>query len=272
MAHVFISYSSKDEAQAIAIADLLESHDIHCWISCRNLSTGSNFSAAIPDAIRESPIFLLLLTQNSVASMDVLNELTLACRYRKNSNRLILPLQFEELYLPNAFDYLLATVQIHPFSFEEDICSIELIGTIRKHLSPRTDMDNLWGSSMEILRTQILHEMEKEMDAVDPEEMVLMNGLLDYMRTAPPKEFIEFWCEMTDFTLANDESALKQYQQEVIHVLNENQGKLPEGFERMIPTLSNFLDGASPEETSWFHHGFMEGLFSADIDPDDLIP
>lgn len=143
MAHVFISYSSKDEPLAIAIADLLESRDIHCWIACRNLPAGSNFSSVIPDAIRESPIFLLLLTQNSVASMDVLNELTLACRHRKNSNRLIIPIQFEELYLPNDFDYLLATIQIHPFSFEEDLCAIELIGTIRKHLSPRTDMDNL---------------------------------------------------------------------------------------------------------------------------------
>lgn len=271
MAHVFISYSSKDEAQALAIVNMLESQDIHCWIACRDLPIGSNFSHAIPDAIRESPIFLLLLTSNSVTSIDVLNELTLASRYRNRPNRLILPLQLEDAYIPSSFDYHLATVQIHPFSFNEDLCRIELIGTIRKHLSPRTDMDALWGSTMEIFRTQLLNEMAQNMDNEDPDTTIFMNGFMDYIRTAPPKDFIELMCELTESALTSDEAALEQYKQEVIQALSENQGKLPAEYADKLPSIANFLENASAEETSWFHHGFMLGISAADLDPDDII-
>lgn len=271
MAHVFISYSSKDEAQALAIVNMLESQDIHCWIACRDLPIGSNFSHAIPDAIRESPIFLLLLTSNSVTSIDVLNELTLASRYRNRPNRLILPLQLEDAYIPSSFDYHLATVQIHPFSFSEDLCRMELIGTIRKHLSPRTDMDTLWGSTLEIFRTQFLNELSQNMENEDPETMVFMNGFMDYIRTASPKDFIEIVSELTESVITSDEAALEQYKHEVIQVMSENQGKLPADYANMIPSLSNLLENATAEETSWFNHGLMLGITAADLDPDDFM-
>lgn len=78
MADVFISYSSKDAASAEYLLKTLESMYLTCWMAPRDIPKAENFADMIPSAIRNAKAFLILVSQDSQDSPQVLNELTFA--------------------------------------------------------------------------------------------------------------------------------------------------------------------------------------------------
>lgn len=76
---VFISYSSKDEEQAVSIVKNLELKGYRCWLAKRDLyHSGSDFSTVIPQVIPKCQCVVLLLTEHSNISRHVRNELDIA--------------------------------------------------------------------------------------------------------------------------------------------------------------------------------------------------
>ena len=79
MAHdVFISYSHKDKAVADAICAHLESEGIRCWYAPRNIPPGETWAGAIPGAIEEARIFVVVFTDHYNSSPQVIREVNLA--------------------------------------------------------------------------------------------------------------------------------------------------------------------------------------------------
>ena len=75
---VFISYSSKDKTVANAVCATVENRKVRCWIAPRDVPPGMNYGAAIVSAIGTSRVFVLLLSEGSNASGQVIRELELA--------------------------------------------------------------------------------------------------------------------------------------------------------------------------------------------------
>jgi WD40 repeat protein len=77
MAHdVFISYSSKDQLVAEKVREFLEEHGIPCWMASREIIPGHpDWAAAITQAIQSSKIFVLIHSESSNSSDQVLNEI-----------------------------------------------------------------------------------------------------------------------------------------------------------------------------------------------------
>ena len=79
MAHdIFISYSSRNATVADAVCARLEAERIRCWYAPRDIETGTNWAASIDTAIRESRALVLIFTDESNASKQVLREINLA--------------------------------------------------------------------------------------------------------------------------------------------------------------------------------------------------
>ena len=81
---IFISYQTESVEFVNKLSSLLESYDIKCWYSERNVK--SNHASEIPKAIRDSKIFLLVVDENVATHPrgDILNEVYLACnRFKK---------------------------------------------------------------------------------------------------------------------------------------------------------------------------------------------
>lgn len=138
MAQVFISYSSKDIAQANEIVEALESQGIACWIAPRNISIGSDYMNAIPRAIRECPFFLVLLSRHSQDSEWVKKELSHAIK----QHREIFPLMIENFTIQEGFDFTLDNVQIRPFYQDRNACLREVITRVQgqpPHMPPVMD-------------------------------------------------------------------------------------------------------------------------------------
>ena len=78
---VFISHSTKDSLTASAMKQSLQNKGIRCWKAPDDILPGESWPLAITRAISKCRAMVLVWTENSVTSMEVTKELTLAMRY-----------------------------------------------------------------------------------------------------------------------------------------------------------------------------------------------
>ena len=107
MAHdVFISYSSKDKTVADAVCATLESRKIRCWIAPRDVPPGKPYAASLVNAISESRVFVLVLSEGSNQSSHVLREVGEAV----DNGIPILPLRIENVEPSQEMRYYIKSI------------------------------------------------------------------------------------------------------------------------------------------------------------------
>jgi hypothetical protein len=79
---VFISHSSEDSSGAEGVCVALEAAGIHCWIAPRDVLAGRPYSGQITEAIRRTEILLVVLSQASNRSKQVLREVERAAHFK----------------------------------------------------------------------------------------------------------------------------------------------------------------------------------------------
>jgi hypothetical protein len=83
MAHdVFISHSTNNRPVANAVCAALEREGIRCWIAPRDVMPGRSYSGEITRAIQQSRAFVLIFSEYSNNSEQVLREVQLAANSR----------------------------------------------------------------------------------------------------------------------------------------------------------------------------------------------
>jgi TolB-like protein len=107
MAELFISYSKHNRPQAVDLVDELRAEGFSVWIDQGGIEGAQNWSAEIVEGINACSTFVLLISQESVASRNVAREVHLAFEKRKN----ILPVVLENVPLPPNIEYSLAGLQ-----------------------------------------------------------------------------------------------------------------------------------------------------------------
>lgn len=112
MADIFISYSSRDREKAEQLTELLASAGLSVWIDQAGIDVSTSWSKEIVQAINDCRAFLVLLSPASLASHNVIKEVSLASEKRKK----ILPLELEPVTLTEDFEYQLAGIQRAPMT------------------------------------------------------------------------------------------------------------------------------------------------------------
>ena len=112
MADIFISYSSKDRAQAELLIELLGSAGLSVWIDKSGIDVATTWSGEIVDAIEGCKAFVVLLSPHSIESVNVLKEVSLAAELKKK----IVPLDLEPVELSRDLRYHLAGIQRSPMT------------------------------------------------------------------------------------------------------------------------------------------------------------
>ena len=94
--NVFLSHSSKDrllpENYVEKVMAELDERGIKYWISSKKLKSGDKFGSKINFAVKDCSVFVLFVSQQSLSSPDVKNEMALANKYKKK----ILPVRIED--------------------------------------------------------------------------------------------------------------------------------------------------------------------------------
>jgi hypothetical protein len=101
----FISYSTPDRNVADNLCAKLENAGIRVWYAPRNVH--GDYASSIANAIRSATHFVVILSENSMASQHVLNEIDLAFKYLPDRIS-FKPLRLDHTELSPAFDYYLS--------------------------------------------------------------------------------------------------------------------------------------------------------------------
>jgi hypothetical protein len=87
---VFISYSSKDEAFAGRLHAGLQANNVRCWFAPEDLPIGAKIRPGIDEAIRLHDKLLLILSEHSVSSQWVEQEVETALRKERETDQIVL--------------------------------------------------------------------------------------------------------------------------------------------------------------------------------------
>jgi TolB-like protein len=112
VADIFISYSSKDRQQAEQLIELLASAGLSVWIDKSGIDIATSWGKEIVQAIDKCKALVVLLSPNSVVSVNVAKEVSLAAEQKKK----ILPLDLEPVELTDDLRYHLAGIQRAPMT------------------------------------------------------------------------------------------------------------------------------------------------------------
>lgn len=106
MAHeVFISYSSLDKEVADSLCGQLEQSGTHCWIAPRDVMPGKPYGEALIDAINDSRVMVLVLSEHSNHSQQVAREVERAA----SKGIPIIPFRIANVRLAKSLEYFLST-------------------------------------------------------------------------------------------------------------------------------------------------------------------
>ena len=81
---IFVSYSSKDRPFALGLVKELQNLGANVWIDQLGIGLGENWDNAIEEALEKSETFMLILSQTSVESPNVQDEVSIAINTNKN--------------------------------------------------------------------------------------------------------------------------------------------------------------------------------------------
>jgi hypothetical protein len=129
MAHdVFISHAFRDKAFVVAICKSLESAQVKCWITERDISAGEDWTEATRNAIASSRLMVLVLSENANAAPHLEREIAHAF-YTK---RPILPVRITDTQPKRDFLFYLGNVHwVDAFNSSPEQYLQELTGRIR---------------------------------------------------------------------------------------------------------------------------------------------
>jgi hypothetical protein len=93
----FISYSSKDHEIAERLYADLQAKGVRCWFAPEDLKIGDKFRQRIDESIRLYDKLLLVLSEDSISSSWVEDEVESALERERNENRLVLfPIRIDD--------------------------------------------------------------------------------------------------------------------------------------------------------------------------------
>ncbi len=131
---VFISYSTKNTREIRLILDALEQAGLTCWIAPRDVPPGKPWGGVINRAIIDSDVFLILVTEESNSSDQVLKEVGIADHHKK----LIVPFFLHDVTLSDDLSYYLTSLHwlvARAQPWEEHVP--ELVEVVRSRLASK---------------------------------------------------------------------------------------------------------------------------------------
>jgi len=107
MKQVFVSYSSHNDSIANKLIKDIEGQGISCWIAPRDIAPGETWAASIMNAISKSCVMILLLSEASDDSVQVIREVEQAVNLRIP----IIPIRLSEHEPSDAMRYFISSHQ-----------------------------------------------------------------------------------------------------------------------------------------------------------------
>ncbi len=163
MSKIFISYSQQDREIREKLSDALlaEGHEV---LGIETLTVGSDLNKEISKLLYEADAVIALLTENSISSKNVLNEITISqAQVSAMNNKLFLPLVIGSIEIPNFLrDTLLEMVpDLSTEYLQKVILNINRAVAHNKAVKvERQRVKELKSEQLEVSKTEFIREAE----------------------------------------------------------------------------------------------------------------
>lgn len=108
MAQIFLSYSKPDVEAALQLASVLKESGHTITVDVESLSVGQDWRRRLAEGLRQAEIFVVLISNSSIRSQSVLQELGAARAYAAESDRMIvIPVLIDRISIPLAVQDIL---------------------------------------------------------------------------------------------------------------------------------------------------------------------
>src|SRR5687768_5595710 len=104
---IFMSYSRADTDFVVKLISELINQGLNIWLDQHKIGAGQRWDNTIQEALQNSDLFIIVLSPNSVASENVLDELSFAI----HSGIRIIPVLYRDCQIP----YRVARIQFVDF-------------------------------------------------------------------------------------------------------------------------------------------------------------
>ena len=137
--HIFICFSSKDEAVARDVVAFLEDAGLKCWISLRDVPPGHNYQETIVHALEATRGIVFLFSESSSKSGEIKKELSIG----GSISTPMFPLRIAPITPTGALRYELATRQWIDIFPDRERALGKLVDTIHQVLdAPAEEADD----------------------------------------------------------------------------------------------------------------------------------
>ncbi len=135
---VFISHSSEDKAVADAVTAKLEQAGYRCWIAPRDILPADSWSGSIVRAIEECTLMVIIFSQQSNASQQVVREVERAI----NSGATVIPMRIDETMPTDDLSYFLGSTHwMDAIGGAMESKLSELVDIVGRVMSKNSDTD-----------------------------------------------------------------------------------------------------------------------------------
>lgn len=134
MSHLFFSYSRLDKDYAIRLAGDLRGLGARLWIDQLDIKPGDHWERSIENAIKSARGLLVVLSPRSVASDNVLDEIS----YARDHGKVILPVLIEKCEIPFRLHRLQYIDFVSDYRAALDACARSAL-TLLGHENPAPD-------------------------------------------------------------------------------------------------------------------------------------
>jgi hypothetical protein len=93
---IFFSYARSDSKFVLKLAEDMRSAGVDLWIDQLDIPTGARWDQSVEDALKACPRLLIILSPESVASQNVMDEVAFAI----DQNKKILPILYQNCDIP----------------------------------------------------------------------------------------------------------------------------------------------------------------------------
>jgi len=108
MSRIFLSYSRHDKELVLKVSRELQSLGHEITVDVDSVLPGQDWRKVLATGLRDSEVYVVFLSRNSLASPSVLSEVGAARAYSEESGRMLLiPVLIEEVQIPSSINDVL---------------------------------------------------------------------------------------------------------------------------------------------------------------------
>ena len=189
-AEVFVSYARTDRERVVELVERMRSAGIGVWVDEGGIHGASLWGQEIVDAIDASKVMILMISDSSIASDNVVKELSIASEDKKP----ILPVYLHRSEIPKSMRYQLAGIQHIEFlegqedeAFQSMLVSLSRLGVSAEGAEAKQDPPSKTVSESQSTSTNGPESTGRKSSLVTPLLVLAVIGLVLALIMRPDK-------------------------------------------------------------------------------------